>query len=71
VCLIHLTQLCGFYGEQKGVVAMRRILHEYFSGCRHVNDMKQEVLRAASFSDVQALVDHVHEEGSGMLYRQT
>jgi hypothetical protein len=50
---------------------MRRILHEYFSGCRHVNDMKQEVLRATSFSDVQALVDHVHEEGSGMLYRQT
>lgn len=71
VCLRHLRTLCGFYGEQKGVIAMRRVLHEYFSGCHRLYALKHEMLRVTSYNDVQALLDRVHEDGPYMFFSET
>jgi tRNA-dihydrouridine synthase B len=71
VCLRHLRLLCGFYGEQKGVIAMRRVLHEYFSGCHRVSLLTLEAQRVTSVSEVQALLDRVHEDGSHMFVSET
>ena len=68
VCLGHLRHLRGFYGEQKGVIAMRRVLHQYFSGCRRVNLLKLEAQRVTSLVEVQAILDRVHEDGPHMFF---
>ncbi len=68
VCLGHLHLLRGFYGEQKGVIAMRRVLHEYFSGCHRVNLLKFEAQRVTSLVEVQAILDRVHGDGSHMFF---
>ena len=70
VCLGHLRHLRGFYGEQKGVIAMRRVLHEYFSGCRRVNLLKLEAQRVTSLVEVQAILDRVHEDGPHMFFSE-
>jgi tRNA-dihydrouridine synthase B len=71
VCLNHLQHLRGFYGEQKGVIAMRRVLHKYFSGCRRVNLLKLEAQRVTSLVEVQAILDRVHEDGPHMFFSET
>ena len=68
MCLKHLYTLCGFYGEQKGVIAMRRVLHEYFSGCRSLYALKHEMPRVTSINDIQVLLDRVHEDGLHMFF---
>ncbi len=71
VCLGHLRLLRGFYGEQMGVIAMRRVLHKYFSGCRCVNLMKLEAQRVTSLVEVQAILDRVHKDGPHMSFNET
>ena len=68
VCLQHLRHLCGYYGEREGAVAMRRVLHEYFRGCRHVTEMKRDALTVTSPSHVEALLDRVHADGLRLSY---
>jgi tRNA-dihydrouridine synthase B len=71
VCLDHLHHLRGFYGEEKGVIAMRRVLHKYFSGCSRVNLLKLEAQRVTSLVEVQAILDRVHEDGPYMFFSET
>ena len=71
VCLRHLHLHCGYYGEREGVVAMRRVLHKYFPGCRLLTDLKREVLMVTTLTEVQALLDRIHEDGSHMSYGKT
>jgi len=68
VCLTHLRHLCNYYGEREGAVAMRRVLHEYFRGCRHVTELKRDALTVTSFSHVEALLERVHTDGGRMFY---
>jgi tRNA-dihydrouridine synthase B len=68
VCLRHLRLLCGYYGEQGGVLAMRRVLHEYFPGCRRLTELKRKALMVTTLIEVQALLDRVHGDGSQMFY---
>ena len=68
VCLMHLRHLCDFYGERKGLIMMRRILPKYFSGCRYINALRKEDQRAASFGEVQALLDRLHGDGPFVSY---
>ena len=68
VCLLHLRHLCGYYGEREGAVAMRRVLHEYFRGCRRLTELKRAALTVTSFSQVEALLDRVHVDGLHLSY---
>ena len=68
VCLEHLRHLCGYYGEREGAVAMRRVLHEYFRGFRHVTELKRDALTVTSFSHVEALLERVHADGKRLSY---
>jgi len=71
VCLGHLRLMCGYYGEREGAVAMRRVLHEYFHGCRRLTELKRDALTVTSFSHVEALLDKVHVDGPHMSYSDT
>lgn len=71
VCLGHLRLMCGYYGEREGAVAMRRVLHEYFHGCRRLVELKRDALTITSFSHVKALLERVHVNGSHMYYKDT
>ena len=68
VCLLHLRHLCNYYGEREGAVAMRRVLHEYFRGFRHVTELKRDALTVTSFSHVEALLERVHADGKRLSY---
>jgi tRNA-dihydrouridine synthase B len=68
VCLLHLRHLCNYYGELEGAVAMRRVLHEYFRGCRRLTELKRDALTVTSFSHIEVLLDRVHMDGGYMSY---
>ncbi|OGD55618.1 hypothetical protein A3K81_03385, partial [Candidatus Bathyarchaeota archaeon RBG_13_60_20] len=68
VCLEHLRHLCGYYGEREGAVAMRRVLHEYYHGCKRLTELKRDALTVTSFSHVEALLDRVYVDGQRLSY---
>ena len=68
VCLLHLRHLCGYYGEREGAVAMRRVLHEYFRGCRRLTELKRDALTVTSFSQVEAILDRIRVDGLHLSY---
>jgi tRNA-dihydrouridine synthase B len=68
VCLIHLDYLSEFYGEKGGVLRMRKILPEYFSGIHRVKDLKQDVLRVTTAKEVVTLIDRVQEGSTHLFY---
>lgn len=70
VCIAHLRELCEFYGEESGVLNMRKILPKYFSGCYHAKDLKRDVEKVSTFSDVEALVGRLNETGSKVAYSE-
>lgn len=52
ICLEHLQGLCDFYGENGGVIKMRKILPEYFSSRHNLKDLKLEIQHVSSFSKI-------------------
>jgi tRNA-dihydrouridine synthase B len=68
VCRTHLRHLCDYYGEREGAVAMRRVLHEYFRGCKRLTELKRDALTVTSFSHIEVLLDRVHMDGGYMSY---
>ena len=69
VCLIHLDYLCEYYGEKSGVLRMRRILPEYFSGSHHIKNLKHDVIRVTTSKEMATLVDRVQEGPTHLFYR--
>ncbi|MDP2901350.1 MAG: tRNA-dihydrouridine synthase [Candidatus Bathyarchaeota archaeon] len=68
VCIAHLRELCEFYGEESGVLNMRKILPQYFSGYYHAKDLKRDVEKVKVFSDVETLLGRLNEDGSRVAY---
>jgi len=68
ICTAHLRELCEFYGEESGVLNMRKILPQYFSGCYHAKDLKRDVEKVKVFSDVETLLGRLHEVESRVVY---
>ncbi len=68
VCLLHLRYLCELYGEQKGVIMMRRIFPKYFSKCRYLNVLKVEVFKVKERVQLEYLLNHIHEDDNGLTY---
>ena len=68
VCTTHLRELCKFYGEENGVLKMRKILPKYFSGCYRAKNLKQDIEKINIFSDVETLLGRLHVAGSRAAY---
>ncbi len=68
VCAAHLRELCDFYGEWGGILSMRKILPQYFSGCHHAKDLKRDVEKARASADVAVLLGRIHEVGPKAVY---
>ncbi len=68
VCTAHLRELCEFYGEESGVLNMRKILPQYFSGCYHAKDLKRDVEKVKMSSDVETLLGRIHLVESRIVY---
>jgi tRNA-dihydrouridine synthase B len=68
ICLLHLSKLCDFYGEKTGALEMRKILPQYFSGCHHLKDLKNDVEKVTMSEEVIALLDRIHGGNSKIFY---
>jgi len=68
VCVRHTRELCGFYGERRGVLVMRKILPRYFPSTFHLKELKGDVQSITKQSDISVLLESILERGSQWLY---
>jgi tRNA-dihydrouridine synthase B len=68
ICLIHLRYLCEYYGDKGGAVRMRRILPKYFTGCRNLRSLRQDIYETSTPGEVSALLDKIGEDGLSGFY---
>jgi len=68
VCARHADRLCSYYGEQRGVLRMRKILPRYFSSTIYLKELKLDVQRITNKSDVAMILARITERGSQWWY---
>jgi len=70
VCAKHAQELCDYYGEQRGILRMRKILPKYFSSTLYLKELKHDVQRITSKSDVTRILGRITERGSQWWYER-
>jgi tRNA-dihydrouridine synthase B len=68
VCERHVTELCSFYGEKRGVLIMRKILPRYFPSTIYLKELKLDVQEITNKSDVSMILERITERGSQWCY---
>ncbi len=68
ICAEHIHNVCEFYGEKFGVLKMRRIVFLYFSSCKYLKSLKNDVQRAEAVGDIYALLDRIKEVNDIWVY---
>jgi tRNA-dihydrouridine synthase B len=67
-CLLHLNYMREHYGDMSAAVRMRRILPKYFSGCKNLRVLRQDVNGATTPDQVAQLLDRIEDNGSHGIY---
>jgi len=70
VCERHADGLCSCYGEQRGVLIMRKILPRYFSSTIYLKELKLDVQKITNKSDVSMILERITERGSQWRYER-
>jgi len=68
ICAEHIHNVCEFYGEKFGVLKMRRIVFLYFSSCKYLKLLKNDVQRVETLGDIYALLDRIKEVNDNWVY---
>ena len=68
ICLLHLRYLCEYYGDKGGAVRMRRILPKYFTGCRNLRSLRQDISETSTPGEISALLDNIGKDGLSGFY---
>jgi tRNA-dihydrouridine synthase B len=68
ICLQHLALLIEFYGERRAILKMRSILPHYFSTCMFIKNLKNDVQRLSTPSEVTHLLKRISTTGINMIY---
>ena len=68
ICAEHIHNVCEFYGEKFGVLKMRRIVFLYFSSCKYLKVLKNDVQRAETVGEIYALLERIKEVNDIWVY---
>jgi len=68
ICTEHIHNVCEFYGEKFGVLKMRRIVFLYFSSCKYLKVLKNDVQRAETVGEIYALLERIKEVNDIWVY---
>jgi len=68
VCAKHAQELCNHYGERRGVLHMRKILPKYFSSTLYLKELKHDVQRMTTRSDITMILARITERDSQWCY---
>ena len=63
ISLLHMNYLCEYYGDKSAAVRMRRILPEYFSGCKNLRTLRQDIHNTSTPNQVALLLDRIKNIG--------
>jgi tRNA-dihydrouridine synthase B len=63
-CLLHMKYLCEYYGDKGGAVRMRRILPKYFSGCKNLRSLREDIHSTSNSNEVSELMERILNEGA-------
>jgi tRNA-dihydrouridine synthase len=58
-----MNYLCEYYGDKSAAVRMRRILPEYFSGCKNLRTLRQDIHSTSTPNQVALLLDRIKNIG--------
>jgi tRNA-dihydrouridine synthase B len=68
ICAEHIHNVCEFYGEKFGVLKMRRIVFLYFSSCRYLKSLKNDIHMAETIDDIHVLLHKIKEVDGVWIY---
>jgi tRNA-dihydrouridine synthase B len=68
ICLLHMNYMCEYYGDMSAAVRMRRILPKYFTGCKNLRVLRQDINGANTPSQVVQLLDRVKNNDPHGIY---
>jgi len=63
ISLLHMNYLCEYYGDKSAALRMRRILPEYFSGCKNLRTLRQDIHSTSTPNQVALLLDRIKNIG--------
>jgi tRNA-dihydrouridine synthase B len=63
ISLLHMNYLCEYYGDKSAAVRMRRILPEYFSGCKNLRTLRQDIHNTSTPNQVALLLERIKNIG--------
>jgi tRNA-dihydrouridine synthase B len=63
ICLLHMKYMCEYYGDMSAAVRMRRILPEYFSGCKNIRILRKDIHDTTTPNQVALLLDRIKNNG--------
>ena len=63
ISLLHMNYLCEYYGDKSAAMRMRRILPEYFSGCKNLRTLRQDIHNTSTPNQVALLLDRIKNIG--------
>ena len=63
ISLLHMNYLCEYYGDKSAAVRMRRIIPEYFSGCKNLRTLRQDIHNTSTPNQVALLLDRIKNIG--------
>ena len=69
ICAEHINNVCEFYGEKFGVLKMRRIVFLYFSSCKYLKSLKNDIQKAETVSDIYTMLDKIKDINDIWIYR--
>jgi tRNA-dihydrouridine synthase B len=61
ICTKHAQELCNHYGERRGVLHMRKILPKYFPSTLNLKELKHDVQRVTTKSDIEMILERIKE----------
>ena len=67
-CLLHMNYMREYYGDVSAAVRMRRILPKYFSGCKNLRVLREDILGATNPAQVARLLDRIRDNGLRGIY---
>jgi len=68
ICIEHIQNACEFYGEKLGVIKMRRIVFLYFTSCKYLKSLKNDVQRAETICDMYTILNRIKEVNDIWVY---